>query len=73
VISQLETGGIRASASVLPICRELGIQPPTFFEHEDVRRWVLLGRQLRAKSDVVFQRALGMVESMVAALGNDQD
>lgn len=68
IISMLESGRIGSSQFVLPIARALGIPPPMFFEDEDDRAWIQIGRVLRSRDMEVFRRALGLVESMVAAL-----
>jgi transcriptional regulator with XRE-family HTH domain len=69
VISLIERGIVGSSQFVLPICRVLRIHPPTFFESDEIRAWVRLGRDLRGRDEALFRRALSMVESMVEALG----
>jgi transcriptional regulator with XRE-family HTH domain len=73
MISLIEAGAVGSSAFVLPICRELGIPPPMFFQDEEDRSWIQTGRVLRARDMEVFRRALAMVEAMASALGNDEN
>lgn len=69
MISLIESGEVTSSQFILPICRALSIPPPMFFEDEDDRTWIQLGRLLRRRDMNVFRRALSLVESMVHAIG----
>lgn len=64
MISNIESGSVRASQFVMPICEQLGINPPMFYLDEDDRSWIQLGRVLRARDMEVFRRALALVEVM---------
>jgi transcriptional regulator with XRE-family HTH domain len=70
VISMIESGRIKQSKYILPICDELKIPPPhVLFEDEVEQRWVEAGRRLRKQDPRVFQAQLEAMERMVAALG----
>lgn len=68
MISLIESGEAGSSQFILPICEVLSIPPPTWWQDEDDRSWITIGRLLRARDMEVFRRALSMVEAMVAAL-----
>lgn len=68
-ISLVERGLVGSSHVVMPVCRLLKINPPTFLVDEDERRWVRLGRELRSRSEASFMSAMTMVEALVAAIG----
>lgn len=73
VVSLIESGGVGSSQFVLPICRALGIPPPMFFEDEDDRAWIQLGRVLRARNMELFRRALAMVEAVAHSVAVADD
>jgi transcriptional regulator with XRE-family HTH domain len=75
MISLIESGKVEASAYVAPICKELSIPFPTFYENEDQRVWSQMGHVLRNKNLKQFRRALELVRSMVEdeeAAANEQ-
>ena len=69
VISKMETGILRSSKAVLPICNVLRIPPPmALFEDELDQRWYDKGRQLRALAPGTFEMMLAAVEGALANL-----
>lgn len=64
-ISQIETGGIRASALVLPICAELRIPPPMHYISASQRDWAKLGHRLEELDPAQFTAVTALIASMV--------
>lgn len=67
VISRIESGSIKASKLVVPICDILSIPRPEFLEHDDDRAWVQLGRLLRAKNVKNYDKWKSLLEDAVGA------
>lgn len=65
MISLIEAGKVESSQYVLPICKELTIPPPTFYESDDQREWSQVGHLLRHKNMKQFRRMLDVVKGMV--------
>lgn len=73
MISNIESGNVASSQFVMPICDALHISPPMFFESEEDRAWIQLGRVLRARDMDMFRRALSLVEKLADTVIAAQD
>lgn len=70
VISMIESGKVRQSKFILPICDVLKIPPPqVLFEDQVEQRWVEAGRRLRRLDPRVFEAQLEAVERLASSLG----
>lgn len=65
IISKIESGEVRTTSLVMPICRVLGIPPPEHFVDEFEKEWVRLGRALRYRNESQARAARTLIESMV--------
>jgi transcriptional regulator with XRE-family HTH domain len=74
VISKLETGEMRASKAVIPICNVLRIPPPmALFEDELDQRWHEVGRRLRSIDSSKFEGELVGIEAQIRFLLDQAD
>lgn len=68
-ISDIESGKLKGSSLVLPISRILGIPPPYVpIEHDEERRLLEAGRDLRRHNRDVFLAQLQALEVLASSL-----
>jgi len=66
-VSKIESGEIRSSTLVIPICTLLQIPLPEYLANEEDRRWHQIGRALRHRSPEMAKRIAALCESLADA------
>lgn len=64
-ISAVETGAVGTSRLVMPICRALGIAPPSHLMRPEQRHWSRLGHRLQELAPAQFRHHVASVEHLV--------
>jgi len=69
MLSRIESGEVRSSKAIVPICDELGIPLPQFVTGDQLDlRWQEAGMVLRRRSQIFFEQQLRLVETMIEEL-----
>jgi transcriptional regulator with XRE-family HTH domain len=72
-ISKIESGEIRSTTLVLPICALLSIPLPEHVADEEDRNWMNLSRVLRHHRPAMARDMLALIEKMVEEIRADAD
>lgn len=72
MIFDIENGHVTSSKFILPICRALGIAPPTHLLSAEQRRWSRLGHRLQEIDPAEFSDVMALVASRVARVDGQE-